>query len=187
MLMTQAISSLVNELGDKSKVDELLSNLQNKFMFQTDDPETRKFAQELIGQHIVRRRSGGVGHTANDKGGGGVSSNSGWSESWEHWVRQEELGILKTGGQRHGNVVEMFLEFGGRTFKGKGERPDYKSKVERPYMKVMAHQNFQEKRIEMFWEKMPTLRQWIGYMTLREAWLKGKLSDFIDVFWMRGW
>ena len=118
--LTQNYPNLVAALGadasGKAIVDSLLGNLGTKIFHANSDPETNRYAAELIGRCLQGMRSRGSGSSVS--GGGAFSlqgsSNAGISEHFEYAVQPSEFSTLRRGGAENALRTEAFVVQSGR-------------------------------------------------------------------------
>ena len=113
--ITQSISSYYSAMGGDSfrsqhKVKVLLGTLATKFFHANADDDTNKYASSLIGE----------GYTEDTTRDSSFSDSFsiGRSSSWvlEPIIRPEYFHYLRTGGQQHNFLVDVYVHRQGRTF-----------------------------------------------------------------------
>ena len=118
VLLTQNLPNLHAELGGsgrgKARVDSLLGNLQTKLWHQNSDPETNRWAAEILTKGKTVRTSTNAGF--NFGGGDGGSGGSSEQELIDYEVQPREFLRLAKGGPEFDAIVTAVLFQGGRTF-----------------------------------------------------------------------
>jgi hypothetical protein len=116
--LTQNLPNLLAELGGsgrgKARVDSLLGNLQTKLWHQNSDPETNRWAAEIITKGKTTRTSTNAGFSfgSGDGGSGGSSEQ----ELIDYEVQPREFLKLAKGGPDYDAIVTAVLFQGGREF-----------------------------------------------------------------------
>jgi hypothetical protein len=114
---TQNYPNYLKALGNKkATVDSLLGNLQTKIICQNGDPETNKWAAEMMGKEIVKRK--GTSESVQLSAlGGNVKKNKSTSEHKDFIVDPIEFSHLAKGGKDYNYKVESILWKGGHIWK----------------------------------------------------------------------
>lgn len=116
--LTQNLPNLLAELGGsgrgKARVDSLLGNLQTKLWHQNSDPETNRWAAEILTKGKTTRISTNAGFSfgSGDGGSGGSSEQ----ELIDYEVQPREFLKLAKGGPEYDAIVTAVLFQGGREF-----------------------------------------------------------------------
>ena len=116
--LTQNLPNLLAELGGsgrgKARVDSLLGNLQTKLWHQNSDPETNRWAAEILTKGKTTRTSTNAGFSfgSGDGGSGGSSEQ----ELIDYEVQPREFLKLAKGGPEYDAIVTAVLFQGGREF-----------------------------------------------------------------------
>jgi type IV secretory pathway TraG/TraD family ATPase VirD4 len=113
---TQNYPSYLKALNRKATVDSLLGNLQTKIICQNGDAETNKWAAEMIGKEIVKRK-GTTESVQMSILGGKMSKNKSTSEQKDYILDPVEFTDLAKGGKENGCFVEAILWRGGKIWK----------------------------------------------------------------------
>ncbi len=117
IFLTQAISGLWHAFGGREKgrapTDVLFGNLGTKIFCCNDDPETNRYARELIGRKIHHRLSDNRNQTYAHQGGGGGSGVS-RSEQMDFILEENHFQCLASGGPWANYVVTALLYLQGR-------------------------------------------------------------------------
>lgn len=118
VFLTQNFPNLLAELGGegrgKARVDSLMGNLQTKLFHQNSDPETNRWAAEILTKGVQTRSSTNAGFSfgSGDGGSGGSSEQ----ELIDYEVQPREFLKLAKGGPEYDALVTAVLFQGGRTF-----------------------------------------------------------------------
>ena len=115
---TQNYPNYLKSLNKKATVDSLLGNLQTKIICQNGDTETNKWAAEMIGREIVKRK-GTTESVQMSILGGKMSKNNSTSEQKDYILDPVEFTGLAKGGKENGCFVEAILWRGGKVWKNK--------------------------------------------------------------------
>lgn len=116
--LTQNFPNLLAELGGegrgKARVDSLMGNLQTKLFHQNSDPETNRWAAEILTKGMQTRSSTNAGFSfgSGDGGSGGSSEQ----ELIDYEVQPREFLKLAKGGPEYDALVTAVLFQGGRIF-----------------------------------------------------------------------
>ncbi len=119
---TQNFPLIEKALGSKPDAEALVANFQTKLMFNNSCPVTVKKDAETIGKgKRLMFSGGGESATAFDALDdffhvGKAKGNVSFSEQLQFVCPPETFGRLKSGGPRHGNVVECIAYSGVRRF-----------------------------------------------------------------------
>lgn len=118
VFLTQNFPNLLAELGGegrgKARVDSLMGNLQTKLFHQNSDPETNRWAAEILTKGMQTRSSTNAGFSFGSGGGG--SGGSSEQELIDYEVQPREFLKLAKGGPEYDALVTAVLFQGGRTF-----------------------------------------------------------------------
>jgi len=142
VLLTQTLPTIYSALGggDKAKqeVSSLISNLKLKIFCANSDPDTTKFAADLVGRSRQYTITANTQRSCSDGlsealGCGSSNTTAGVTEVWEYDLQPAELGYLKTGGPENKYCVEAIIHKTGYRFWSTG----------RNWMKVTFNQNSQ--------------------------------------------
>ena len=120
--LTQNYPNLTAALGadasGKAIVDSLLGNLGTKIFHANADPQTNRYAADLIGRSLQGMRSLGSGSSLS--GGGafslGKSTHQGISEHFEYAIQPSEFSTLRRGGLDNALKTEAFVVQSGRVW-----------------------------------------------------------------------
>lgn len=114
VFLTQTISNLYAEFGDRAKVEALMSNLHTKIFHQNDDYETNVWASKTIQKLPVTVKSKSSEGTAFSASSGRHTVTE--SFQWEEDVPGRAFLNLKSGGRACNFLVEGIVLYAGKRF-----------------------------------------------------------------------
>lgn len=134
--LTQSYSNYLKVFSGpngKANADSLLGNLQTTIFHQNKDPETNRWAEELIGRNWAYRMNMGSTEDGSQRGRGQSNRNTGFSESYEAIIPAGEFQKLRKGGPANQFQVEAVVHQGGRVWT-----------TGTPYIKTLFNQGLRE-------------------------------------------